>query len=652
MGKPLRVLMVEDSEDDVFLAMRLLKNAGYEPEYARVETAEAMRAALQEKVWDVIVCDYQMPQFDGPAAISLFRETGLDIPLIIASGAIGEETAAECLRSGACDYVMKGNMSRFVPVVERGLKEAESRKRRRQAEALLRESEARYRSVFSYSQDAILLTGPDGVILDANPAACELFGRSLEEIRRVGRSGLLDATDPRLQDALAERENMGGGRAEITMLRANGEKFPVEITSGIFVGANGEQNTSMIIRDLTERKRAEAEDEKMQQQLRQSQKMESVGRLAGGVAHDFNNMLGVIIGNAELALAQTEPALPVHASLEEIIKAANRSANLTRQLLAFARKQVIAPRALDLNETIEGMLEMLRRLIGENIAFSWHPGAALWTIKVDPSQIDQILVNLCVNARDAIAGAGRIAVATGNVSLGKAYCALHAGLVPGDYVLLTVSDTGCGMSKEVLGKIFEPFFTTKEQGKGIGLGLATIFGIVKQNNGFIEVDSELNRGTTCKIYLPRNRDTGAEICPEEAQQPSPPGFQATVLAVEDEPALLELIKTILEEKGYRVLPAATPGEALRLAGEHAGELDLLITDVIMPEMNGKELAQKILPLCQDIKCLFTSGYTADAIVRLGVLAEGVHFLPKPFSIGDLTTKVAEVLVQKSTKELK
>ncbi|MCK9363846.1 MAG: response regulator [Syntrophales bacterium] len=644
MGKPLRVLMVEDSEDDVLLAIRHLKSGGYEPEYERIETAEALRIALRGNAWDVIVCNYRLPNFDGLTAISLVKEAAIDIPLIISSGAIGEETAADCLRSGACDYVMKGNMSRLVSAVDRELKEAESRKRRRQAEAMLRESEERYRSLFNYSQEAILLTRPDGAILDANPAACELFGRSLEEIRSLGRGGLLDVTDPRLTAALAERAGRGGGRAEITMLRANGEKFPVEITSALFVDANGEQKTSMIIRDLSERKRAEAEDARLQQQLRQSQKMDSVGRLAGGIAHDFNNMLGVIIGQAELALTQVDPALSLHARLEEILKAANRSANLTRQLLAFARKQIISPQVLDLNETVNGMLEMLRRLIGEDIAFAWHPGADLWLIRFDPSQIDQIMVNLCVNARDAIAGVGRIAIETRNISLGSAYCAAHAGLAPGDYVILSVSDNGCGMSNEVLGKLFEPFFTTKAPGKGVGLGLATIFGIVKQNNGFIDVVSELNLRTTFTIYLPRSMEETAETCVEAPQQPSVRGSQ-TVLAVEDEPELLDLIKTILEGKGYRVLIAATPGEALQLASEHTGEIDLLITDVVMPEINGKGLAEKMLSTYQDMKCLFTSGYTADVIAHLGVLEEGVNFLPKPFSISDLTAKVAEVLAR-------
>ena len=399
-----------------------------------------------------------------------------------------------------------------------------------------------------------------------------------------------------------------------------------------------------ISEDITDRKQAEAEREKLQAQLVQAHKMESVGRLAGGVAHDFNNMLQAILGHAELALEQTAPEQPIRVDLLEIQKAAARSADLTRQLLAFARKQTVAPKILDLNETVEGMLKMLRRLIGENIELVWRPGAPLWPVKVDSSQIDQILANLCVNARDAIADGGRVIIETGTETFGEADAARHPEHVPGDYVRLSVGDTGCGMSKETQSKLFEPFFTTKGLGQGTGLGLATVYGAVKQNNGFIHVDSEPGEGTTFRIYLPRHKTP-----PAPGQTSAVPaatraaGGPETVLLVEDTPAILETTRAMLEKLGYQILAAFTPGEALRLAKSYFGKIHLLITDVVMPGMDGPELAENLQPLCPDIKRLFMSGYTANILSRHGVTDKDLHFLQKPFTMQDLAAKAREAL---------
>lgn len=394
--------------------------------------------------------------------------------------------------------------------------------------------------------------------------------------------------------------------------------------------------------DITERKQAEENQAKLQSQLIQAQKMEAVGRLAGGVAHDFNNMLCAILGYAELTLADTAPAHPHYADLLEIRKAAERSADLTRQLLAYARKQTVSPQVLDLNATVERMLKMLRRLIGENIDLRWQPAQNLGLVKMDPSQIDQILTNLCVNARDAIAGVGQITLETANVSFSREHCALHAEHLPGDFAMLAVSDNGCGMDKKTIGQLFEPFFTTKGQGQGTGLGLATVYGIVKQNNGFIDVFSESGRGTTFKIYLPLNAD-GRE--PPDAPRAAGPALRGleTILLVEDEPSILAMGKTMLERLGYRVLGAATPAHALRLAQEHSGEIHLLMTDVVMPEMNGRDLNRSLSARHPGLKCLFMSGYTPDAIAHHGVLDEGVHFIQKPFTMATLSAKVRQAL---------
>jgi signal transduction histidine kinase/CheY-like chemotaxis protein len=392
--------------------------------------------------------------------------------------------------------------------------------------------------------------------------------------------------------------------------------------------------------DITDRKRAEEEKAGLEAQLHQAQKLESVGRLAGGVAHDFNNKLGVILGHAEIALAQVDPALPLHAHLEEIHKAAGRSADLTRQLLAFARKQTIAPKVLDLNETVEGMLKMLRRLIGEDIQLAWQPEANLWPVRVDPSQIDQILANLCLNARDAIADVGKMTIETANSVFDADYCAAHAGFVPGEYVRLAVSDDGCGMDKETLAHVFEPFFTTK--GMGTGLGLAMVYGIVKQNDGFINAYSEPGQGTTFSIYLPRHAGKAEQASTEDAAEPLVRGHE-TILLVEDERAILEMTTEMLQLHGYVVLAAGTPGAAIRMAREHVGEIHLLMTDVVMPEMNGRDLARNLLSIYPHLKRLFTSGYSANVIAHRGVLDDGVHFLEKPFSMKGLAAKVRQAL---------
>lgn len=395
-------------------------------------------------------------------------------------------------------------------------------------------------------------------------------------------------------------------------------------------------------RFISERKQGEQEKEKLEEQLRQAQKMEAIGQLAGGVAHDFNNMLGVIIGYSEMILEQVDPSQQFYSKLEEIRKAAQRSADLTRQLLTFARKQTVALQVLDLNQTVEGMLNMLRRLIGENVKLIWMPGANLWPIKMDPSQIDQIMANLCVNARDAIAGVGEMTVETGNAILDEEYCDGHAGSVPGEYVRITVSDNGKGMDKKILAHIFEPFFTTKGIGEGTGLGLATVYGAVKQNNGFINAYSEPGLGTTFTIYIPRHVAKATQPRTEEVTVHVLRGDEV-ILLVEDEPIILDMAKIMLERLGFTVLAAGTPSEAIHLASEYAGQIHLLMTDVVMPEMSGRDLAENLVKSRPEMKHLFMSGYTANIIAKQGVLEEGVLFIQKPFSKKDLAAKVREAL---------
>jgi signal transduction histidine kinase len=379
-----------------------------------------------------------------------------------------------------------------------------------------------------------------------------------------------------------------------------------------------------------------------QAQLVQAQKMEAIGQLAGGVAHDFNNLLTIISGRSHLALAQLPADHALRRHIDLIRTTADRAAALTRQLLAFSRKQVLEPKVLDLNAVVAGLAPMLSRLIGENLEFTAVPAPGLGRVKADPSQLEQVIVNLAVNARDAMPQGGRLTIETGNVELDEAYTRRHPGATPGRFVMLAVNDTGHGMDAATQARIFEPFFTTKEPGKGTGLGLATVYGIVKQNNGFINAYSELGHGTSFKIYLPRFKSDAVEAS-AEAPSRAPQRGTETVLVVEDEVKILKLCERMLSELGYRALTANAVEEAIRLVGEYAGDIHLLMTDVVMPEMNGRDLAQKLASIKPGMKYLFMSGYTANVIAHRGILDEGVRFLQKPFSMTTLAEKVREAI---------
>ena len=512
---------------------------------------------------------------------------------------------------------------------------------RKRAETALQESEERFRALAEHSIDTIMRFDHQHRCLYVNPIVergtgiapeafigktnremgfpedqCMLWADAIEKVLQTGKVNRIEFKLPTgmwLDWLLApEFDALGKVSAVVTAAR-----------------------------DITERKNAEADRERIEAELRQAQKMEAVGLLAGGVAHDFNNMLNVILGYAEIALSSLNARDPLYQHLLEIKKAGLRSADLTRQLLAFSRKQIVEPRVLHLNEVIANQQQMLARLIGEDIQIDFVPAGDLWTIRVDPVQIDQILANLAVNARDAIAGVGTVSVETANVVLDETYIRNHVYVTPGEYVMLAFSDTGAGMDADTLKRIFEPFFTTKDKAKGTGLGLSTVFGIVKQNKGFIHAYSELGMGTTFKIYFPRFRGKAAAPA-EKAEAASGTGTE-TVLVVEDEQQVLSLAREVLERYGYQVLTARTPDEACQLVEKHEGRIHLLLTDVVMPAMNGKELQTRIQKIKPGLKTLFMSGYTANVIAQHGVLEEGVEFLQKPFSVASLAQKVRQVL---------
>ncbi len=432
----------------------------------------------------------------------------------------------------------------------------------------------------------------------------------------------------------------------IIILTARGEE--ADRILGLQLGANDYVVKPFSPRELVLRVQAlmqsHSEKNHLEQQFFQAQKMESVGRLAGGIAHDYNNSLTIILGFADMALKEVASDSPVARHLHEIIRAAERSAAITRQLLTFARKQTIDPVVIDLNETVESTLKMLRRLIGEDVELVWKPGPHLWKVKMDRAQVDQILANLCVNAKDAIAGTGTITLETQNVVLSHEYCAVHTEFAPGEYVMLAVTDTGCGMDEETLSHIFEPFFTTKEAGKGTGLGLSTVYGIVRQNRGFVNVYSEPGVGTIFRIYIPREPE--AEMEAEEASSTGedvPRGRGETILLVEDDSVLLEMIRLMLTELGYIVLDAVRPRDGLALVRNHEGPVHVLMTDVVMPEMNGKQLSAMVRKMRPEVKVLYMSGYTADMISHQGVLDPGTAFIQKPFIFRDLALMLRRVL---------
>jgi len=485
---------------------------------------------------------------------------------------------------------------------------------------------------------SIIITDLAGKIEYVNPKFTQISGYTFEEVRgqnpRLLKGG---KTSPEEYRRLWQTISRGGEwRGEFHNRKKTGELHWESASISPIVDAEGHVTHFLAVKeDITERKALE-------EQLRQAQKLDSIGQLAGGVAHDFNNMVQVILGNVDMALEQTPQGSPVRESLEEIQKAARRSADLTQQLLAFARKQTIAPKVVDLNQTVEALLKMLRRLIGEDIRLAWLPSPGLGPVKVDPTQIHQILANLCLNARDAIGGVGNVTIETGNAVFDETYRADHPEVVPGEYVRLAVSDEGCGMDKETLAHLFEPFFTTKGIGQGTGLGLAMVYGIVEQNHGLIQVSSEPGKGTTFSIYLPRHAGQGAATRIEAVAE-VPRSRGESVLVVEDELAIVAITRRVLQRLGYTVLTASTPSEAIRLAESHPQEIHLLITDVVMPEMNGRDLAIRLLSRAPRLKCLFMSGYPADVIAHHGVLDEGVHFIAKPFSVEDLAAKVREAL---------
>jgi PAS domain S-box-containing protein len=512
---------------------------------------------------------------------------------------------------------------------------------RRLAEQAVRAGASKLESIFRAVPAGIGVVA-NRVFTEVNERLCLMVGYTRDELLGRG-SRILYASDDEFErvgrEKYAQITAGGTGTVETRWVRKDGSTLEVLLSSSPIDLDDWSAGVTFTALDITDRSRAAADQDRLRAQLVQAQKMESIGRLAGGVAHDFNNMLQAILGNVALALDEGAGSPHLAEYLSEIQKAASRSGDLTRQLLAFARRQPVSPRILDLNDTVSGMLKMLQRLIGEDIQLVWQPGSGLWSVTIDPSQIDQVLANLTVNARDAIAGVGRITIETANVIVDDGLPLVDR--VPGDYVRLSVTDTGCGMDARTMSHLFEPFFTTKAPGMGTGLGLATVYGIIRQNGGFIDVESAPDRGTVMSVCLPRcERPVAVEGA--DVKPPAITGSE-TILLAEDEVQVLALVRSVLVRHGYTVLTASQPAEALAIAEGHPGPIHLLVTDVVMPGMNGRELRSRIEVIKPGVRCLYVSGYTADVIAHQGVLNEGVQFLQKPFSIAALTRRIRDVL---------
>jgi two-component system, cell cycle sensor histidine kinase and response regulator CckA len=491
------------------------------------------------------------------------------------------------------------------------------------------------------SPDAVFWMNEQGRFPYVNDQACHSLGYTQDELRQLH----LWDIDPNITreewPQIWERDkSRGGARLESMHRRKDGTVFPVDISSKNIV-FDGNVHHVAYVRDISVRKKEERAREKLEAQLIQAQKMESIGRLAGGVAHDYNNMLSVILGYSELMRSKLSPDDPVLSELDQIQHAAMRSKDITQQLLAFSRKQVFQPKILNINDIIRGFESNLSRLIGEDVNFHFSPSPEIENIEFDPTQIEQIIMNLAVNARDAMPQGGKLTIETSNVSLDEAYCREHVGFLPGDFVQIAVSDDGIGMAAESINQIFEPFYTTKEIGKGTGLGLATVYGIVKQGGGFINVYSEPEQGTTFKIYIPIA--TGEAEVTEKTVQPLPELGSETVFLVEDDAMVRKTAEAILEKLGYKVISVADPEAAIAIFQKEHRSIDLLITDVVMPKMNGKILYNELKSIRPDLKVLYMSGYTDNVIVHHGVLDKGVQFVSKPFNINSLAIKVRETL---------
>jgi two-component system cell cycle sensor histidine kinase/response regulator CckA len=637
----MRVLIFEDEALDAELIEYELERAKLACETRRVESREEFVRALEEFRPDLILSDYAVPRFDGMAALALVRELAPTVPFIIVTGSVNEETAVRCMHAGASDYLIKNNLARLGPAIHSALEREQARAEKLKAEHALHRSEASLRAIFNSSPQAFVLADPDGTVKACNRTAVEWAARVAHgtlvegaQVSELAPAAEADQWRACFELALQNRP----ASHEWCLSEANGtahwyesNHVPVVDDTGRVVGV------CLSITDIDERKR-------MAEHLLRAERLQASGKLAGGLAHEINNMMTAVIGLGTFLEESLAPGDPRQADAQEIIRTADRVASLTRQLLAFTRQQVLQPVVLDLNEVVRGSENMLRRSVGEDVELDIRLARDLASTRADPAQVEQVLMNLVLNARDAIPTAGRITIDTATVELDEAYARRHGEIVipSGRYVRMAVSDTGHGMTPEVQARVFEPFFTTKRVGQGTGLGLSTVYGIVKQSGGFVWAYSEPGHGSTFKIYLPAAEARPVEPEPRSAPARSPRGSE-TILVVEDDEIVRELIARMLAEYGYQVLQAPEGHAALELVRSSVGVVDLVVSDVVMPRMGGQELGDALSAFDPDVPVLFISGFTGEDVARRGLLRPGAPLQEKPFTPETLVARVREML---------
>jgi len=644
----LRVLLVEDTDADAALVARALRSVGYRPIIRRVETEQSFRAALESEACDLIISDHSLPQFSSVAALACLHDVGLDLPFIVVSGTIDEESAITILKAGAHDFVTKQNLARLGPAIRRELQEARNRAERRNAQHDLQVQRDFLRLVIDTIPSLIFVKDWEGRFRLANRATAELYGTTVDHL--VGK------TDADFHRASGDLEEFL--RADRTVMATGQPRFaPGEPLTDARTGAIRWFETRMVPlvvpgrspqvigigTEITERRLAEEALRKAEEQFRQAQKMEAVGQLAGGIAHDFNNLLTAILGYTDLAShGVRHDQRDLAADLEEIRRAGERAVTLTRQLLAFSRKQVLERQIVNLNDVVQELERMLRRLIGEDIQLETVTARPLHPVIVDPGQMEQVLLNLVINARDAMPGGGTLRIETANTTAPPEMAGSSPDAAAQPCISLTITDTGCGIPSEIRSRIFEPFFTTKDPGKGTGLGLAMVYGVVTQTGGCITVDSEPGRGTRFTIYLPAAEARSPTVAEASERALELKGSE-TILLVEDEHAIRELVRKVLAGYGYHVLEAADAAHALETAERHPGPIDLLISDIVMPRMSGPELAERLAARRPETRVLYMSGFSNRPISGFSSPGPRVMLLHKPFTPDRLARKVRECL---------
>ncbi len=633
----LRILHLEDSDVDARLIKGILNRSLANCVIHREYTEKAFEAALRAGSVDLILADYSLPSFDGASALALARQHLPDVPFIFVSGAIGESQAIESLHAGATDYILKDNLKRLVPAVQRALEEAHEKALRRQAEA----SQLQLATAIEQAGEAMMITDVHGVISYVNPAFENITGFAAAEV--IGRTPAL------LKSGVHDAGFYAGMWSDITTgqtwrgrfinKRKNGDLYHEDSVISPIRDASGDIINFVAVKHDISR------EVELEEQLRHSQKMEALGIMAGGVAHDFNNLLAVILAHAELIARDVGDDEECMDSVKEVVEAAEHGKSLINQLMTISKRQPVTIRRVDLNALIERMLKMLRPLLGNGIDIETSLQPDCSAIEADPAQIEQVIINLGVNARDAMSGAGRLRIRTTHENFESSVVLRHAEVAPGKYVRVDVGDSGTGIPADIIEHIFDPFFTTKEEGKGTGLGLAAAYGIVQKFDGFINVRSAVGSGTVFSIFFPAvSAEAGTPPATDDAAIEAAESQPTTILLVEDEPDLLQVIGNQLQAQGFRVYRAATGSEATTLFINHANSIDLLLTDVILPDFNGKVLAERLRRKCPTLRVIFiTAGdmerQVADDIER----HESQVLLFKPFTVQDLTQNILKSL---------